>query len=131
MLQPQYLLRISCDSKIHWPPGLQDLLSLCDAHSLGMGSTDVNYCNAVVQVQTLKYWEEKGGLQFSITGLNSGRVLSAGALLPWEEVRDMELDGRVSECQQEGCGPIPRHGSHEEVSNGPWLVWLIGLSAGL
>lgn len=112
MLHPQYLLRMFFDSKIHWPPGLQGVLSLCDAHSLGRGNTDANYCSAVVQVQTLKYWEEKEGLQFPIRGLNFGRVLSAGALFPWGEVRDMELDVRVSECQHKGCDPVPQHGSH-------------------
>lgn len=38
MLHPQYLLSMFFDSKIHWPPGLQGVLSLCDAHSLGRGN---------------------------------------------------------------------------------------------
>lgn len=35
-----------------------------------------------------------------------------GSLAPREEVKDLELDGRVSECHHEGCDPAPQHGSH-------------------
>lgn len=61
---PQYLLSMFCDSKVHWPPGLQGPVSLWDAHSLGRGNTGANDCNAAVQVQTLQDWQEQRACNF-------------------------------------------------------------------